>query len=153
MNHQTLSSIPCGNPKQTVMAALEQNVSILADDPTSRHPDSNATFKRLWKHSTEDNNLTLYGFRRFKTSHLLNLRYLEEEISRVDHDIYQAGLRSGCVPGERDRLGLRYSKRDPNSSQGNEIFNNKLISDLRTLLKEYGKVHGKTKYLMLIKKR
>ena len=123
------------------MATLEQSVSISAD--STYHPDSIATFKRLWKHSTEDNNLTLYGFRRFKTSHLLNLRYLEEEISRVDHDIYQAGLRSGCVPGERDRLGLRYSKMDSSPPQGNEIFNTGLILKLRSLLKDYGKIPAK----------
>ena len=125
------------------MAALEQSVFILGDDSTAHHPDSNATFKKLWKHSTEDNNLTLYGFRRFKTSHLLNLRYLEEEISRVDHDIYQAGLRSGCVPGERDRLGLRYSKMDPSSQRNNEIFDTELILKLRSLLKDYGKSPAK----------
>ena len=127
------------------MAALEQNVSILAGDSTSHHLDSNATFRRLWNHSTEDNNLTLYGFRRFKTSHLLNLRYLEEEISRVDHDIYQAGLRSGCVPGARDRLGLHYSKLDSSSPKNKEIFNTELILKLRSPLKDYGKIPEESK--------
>ena len=129
------------------MAVLEPSlpsVSILAKDPSSHHIDSNATFKKLWKHSTEDNNLTLYGFRRFKTSHLLNLRYLEEEISRVDHEIYQAGLRSGCEPGERDRLGLRYSKTDPSSSKGEKLISSELILKLRSLLKDYGRFSAKS---------
>jgi hypothetical protein len=72
------------------MAALEQklpSITNAAGASTSHHLDSEATFRKLWKHSTEDNNLALYGFRRFKTSHLLNLRYLEEEISRLDYDM------------------------------------------------------------------
>ena len=147
MSHQTLSWISNKHPNQDAMAVLEPSlpsVSILAKDPSSHHIDSNATFKKLWKHSTEDNNLTLYGFRRFKTSHLLNLRYLEEEISRVDHEIYQAGLRSGCVPGERDRLGLRYSKKDPSSSKDKEIISYELILKLRSLLKDYGRFSAKS---------
>lgn len=128
------------------MASIEQtspSVPIIVEASTSHQPDSNATFKKLWKHSTEDNNLTLYGFRRFKTSHLLNLRYLEEEISKLDHDIYQAGLRSGCEPGKRDRLGLRYSKRNPNSLKDSETINIELILKLRVLLKDYGKPPAK----------
>ena len=45
-------------------------------------------FPLLWQRSTEDNNLALHGFRRFKTTHLLNLRFLEEEIADLDHAIY-----------------------------------------------------------------
>jgi len=38
--------------------------------------------------STADNNLTLHGFRRFKTTYLLNLRFLEEEIAQMDYTLY-----------------------------------------------------------------
>jgi hypothetical protein len=98
-------------------------------------------FKKLWKHSTEDNNLMLYGFRRFKTSHLLNLRYLEDEISNLDHQIYQIGLHSGCELGERDRLGLRYSKRD-SAPPEKLLVSQELVLKLRHLIIEYGKLRN-----------
>jgi hypothetical protein len=121
----TGQNVPCVSPESPAISTASQN------------PDSNETFKRLWKHSTEDNNLTLYGFRRFKTTHLLNLRYLEEEIFRLDNDIYNAGLRSGRELGVRDRLGLRYSKTDPSALQDDEIMNREMILRLRNLLKGY----------------
>ncbi|KAH6648135.1 hypothetical protein BKA67DRAFT_524118 [Truncatella angustata] len=69
-------------------------------------------FRQFWPRITDDNNLTLHGFRRFKTTHLLNLRFLEEEIAQIDHAIYQSGLGLGHEPSVRDRLGLKESKRD-----------------------------------------
>jgi hypothetical protein len=45
-------------------------------------------FCKLWPRITSDDNLTLHGFRRFKTTHLLNLRFLEEEIAELDHVVY-----------------------------------------------------------------
>jgi hypothetical protein len=48
--------------------------------------------------STADNNLTLHGFRRSKTTHLLNLRYLEDEVAQIDHTLYQAGLSLNLSP-------------------------------------------------------
>jgi hypothetical protein len=132
------------------MAALEQklpSITNAAGASTSHHLDSEATFRKLWKHSTEDNNLTLYGFRRFKTSHLLNLRYLEEEISRLDYDIYQAGLRSGCRLGERNRLGLRYSKLDTEFTQAAGGISTEMILKLRGLLKDYGELPTQTDHL------
>ncbi|GAW15305.1 hypothetical protein ANO14919_047140 [Xylariales sp. No.14919] len=90
-----------------------------------------------WKYATADNNLTLHGFRRFKTTHLLNLRFLEDEIAALDHDIYQAGLTIGLDPSSSDRLGLRHSKRDANVPKIEETITQEVILRLRSLLKEY----------------
>jgi hypothetical protein len=96
-------------------------------------------FEKVWSSSTEDSNLALYGFRRFKTTHLLNLRLLEEEIDRIDHRIYQAGLKLGIDPSPSDRLGLKYCQKEEHALQPEEIINEELISRLRELLKQYGK--------------
>ena len=38
--------------------------------------------RKIWSNVTDDNALTLYGFRRFRTTHLLNPRLLETEIDK-----------------------------------------------------------------------
>lgn len=96
-------------------------------------------FEKVWASSTEDNNLTLYGFRRFKTTHLLNLRLLEEEIDRVDHQIYQAGLKLGMDPTPADRLGLKHCKKDEHALRPEDVMDKELILKLRDLLRQYGK--------------
>jgi len=108
-----------------------------SSEASQQRSETKTLFRKLWRHSTEDNNLTLYGFRRFKTSHLLNLRFLEEEIAKVDHEIYQAGLNLGLEPTQKDRLGLRCSKIDPNIPSEREIVSEETILKLRVLLKEY----------------
>ena len=45
-------------------------------------------FRNTWHTVTDDNYFTLFGFRRFRTSHLLNLRLLENEIDGLGHQIY-----------------------------------------------------------------
>jgi hypothetical protein len=50
-------------------------------------------FGRIWQVSTANSNITLYSFRRFKTTHLLNLRFLEAELSELDHKLYYHGRR------------------------------------------------------------
>jgi len=104
-----------------------------------QNTSKNPLFEKVWAKSTEDNNIALYGFRRFKTSHLVNLRFLEEEIAKLDHDIYQIGLKSANrdVSG-RDRLGFRFSKRDSNVPEETEFVIQEMILKLRSLLKEYG---------------
>lgn len=97
------------------------------------------TFRKAWITSTADNNLTLHGFRRFKTTHLLNLRFLENEIAEMDHVLYQAGLSLDLSPSSDDRLGLRSCKRDPNTPKIEETITDELIQKLRGLLKEYGR--------------
>ena len=49
--------------------------------------------RKVWSHSTQGKNLTLYRFRRLKSSHLVNLCFLEEKISELDHRVFQAGLK------------------------------------------------------------
>ena len=77
--------------------------------------------------------------RRFKTTHLLNLRLLEGEIDQIDHRIYQAGLKLGIDPLPSDRLGLKYCQKEEHALQPEEIINEEQISRLRRLLKQYGK--------------
>ena len=110
------------------------------DQSPSRHPSRSEIFHKVWSRSTEDKNLTLYGFRRFKTSHLVNLRYLEEEISELDHGIYQAGLKLENDTWKRrsDRLGLRWSHRDSTVPALQDTITEPMILRMRNLLKEYG---------------
>lgn len=96
-------------------------------------------YRKCWESSTDDNNLTLHGFRRFKTTHLLNLRFLESEIADLDHTIYQAGLSLGLTPSPTDRLGLKHSKRDANVPKINDAITREFILQLRDLLRQYGK--------------
>ena len=101
--------------------------------------DDYQLFEKVWASSTEDNNLTLYGFRRFKTTHLLNLRLLEEEIDRIDHQIYQAGLKLGMDPAPADRLGLKHCKKDEHALRPEDVMDEQVILKLRDLLRQYGK--------------
>jgi hypothetical protein len=101
--------------------------------------DDYRLFEKVWASSTEDNNLTLYGFRRFKTTHLLNLRLLEEEIDRIDHQVYQAGLKLGMDPTPADRLGLKHCKKDEHALHPVDVMDEQLILKLRDLLRQYGK--------------
>ena len=94
-------------------------------------------FRRAWYHATDDNRLTLFGFRRFRTAHLNNRRFLEAEIDELDHQIFQAGLNLGIKPGEADRLGLRQARKDQNLKPGSNL-SVYLASQLRKLLREYG---------------
>jgi len=94
-------------------------------------------FRKCWIASTADNNLTLHGFRRFKTTQLLNLRFLENEIAEMDHMVYQAGLSLGLNPSPVDRLGLQHSKRDADVPKVNDVITREFVSKLRDLIKEY----------------
>lgn len=95
------------------------------------------TFRKCWVASTADNNLTLHGFRRFKTTQLLNLRFLENEIADMDHIIYQAGLGLGLSPSPCDRLGLAHSKKDTDGSEAGDTITREFILKLRDLTKQY----------------
>ncbi|KAL6879901.1 hypothetical protein HDV57DRAFT_498423 [Trichoderma longibrachiatum] len=94
-------------------------------------------FPNLWQASTADSNLTLHGFRRFKTTHLLNLRYIEAEIAEIDHTIYQLGLSSNVAPSSTDRLGLKHCKRDEIPPSADQTLSKELLQRLRQLLKDY----------------
>ena len=104
-----------------------------------KDPEIPRLFRKLWSSVTDDNPLTLFGFRRFRTSHLLNLRLLEEEIDQLDHKIFQAGLNLGIEPTSADKLGLKNSKRDKSAPSPEEVLDPTLVSRLRQLLKDYGK--------------
>ncbi|KFA82008.1 hypothetical protein S40288_11334 [Stachybotrys chartarum IBT 40288] len=94
-------------------------------------------FRKLWPCVTDDHNLTLHGFRRFKTTHLLNLRFLEQDIAEVDRKIYQAGLSLGCEPASGDRLGLRNGTHDYNVPVLEDTITKDLVLKLRDLLQKY----------------
>ena len=106
--------------------------------PKAPNHDSQGQFARHWQLSTADHNLTLYGFRRFKTSHLLNLRLLEEEIGKLDRMVYQAGLSLGLEISSEDRLGLNYCTQDKESVNFEAMLQDGSMGKLRRLLKEYG---------------
>ena len=121
-------------------AADSDDKSGANDDSSQRNMRSEIAllFRELWGNVTDDNALTLFGFRRFRTSHLLNLRLLETEIDKIDHEIYQAGLGLGLPSTSADKLGLRDSKRDERAPSPEEILRPELVSKLRRLLREYG---------------
>lgn len=95
-------------------------------------------FRKNWQAASADSSITLYGFRRFKTSHLLNLRFLEDEIAELDHMVYQAGLTLGIEHAPANRLGLNYCKRDRRIPAIRETITHELVLRLRDLLKQYG---------------
>ncbi|KAJ0108752.1 hypothetical protein J7T55_011243 [Diaporthe amygdali] len=95
-------------------------------------------FRKNWQVASADNDLTLYGFRRFKTSHLLNLRFLEDEIAKVDHVIYQAGLSLGRDHAPANKLGLNYCRKDPHVPDISATITEELVLKLRGLLRQYG---------------
>lgn len=114
--------------------------AVLQNPPDDRHgqPEMASTFRRFWCATTDDSRLTLFGFRRFRTAHLLNLRFLEDEIHKIDHDIFQAGLQLDVPCTAADRLGLKHGRRDERAVGGEELIKPELISRLRDLLKQYG---------------
>lgn len=98
-------------------------------------------FMKSWREITSDNRHTLFGFRRYRTIHLLNLRLLEAEIGTIDHDIYQAGLQLDQPLGREhilDRLGLKHAKIDSKRAKVEEVVNKDSILRLRKLIKDYG---------------
>lgn len=96
------------------------------------------SFRKAWPTVTDDNYLTLFGFRRFRTAHLLNLRFLEKEVDQIDHQIFQSGLKLDHSPSTVDRLGLGYAKKDLITQGIDERINKELVMKLRELLKQYG---------------
>jgi hypothetical protein len=93
-------------------------------------------FSKVWPAVTDPNPLVLFGFRRFRTSHLLNLRALEHEILEIDHQVFQAGLQLGRAP-KRDRLALDHAEKDTLVP----VLDRERLERLRSLLQQYGK-HG-----------
>jgi hypothetical protein len=129
----------CSTPSQKDRNAEERSRFSDKAILNSEKSESHKLFEKAWTLSTEDNNLALYGFRRFKTAHLLNLRLLEEEIDQVDHQIYQAGLKLGIDPAPNDRLGLKHCQKDEHALCPEEVLDEGLILKLRELLRQYGR--------------
>ena len=100
-----------------------------------------ALFQKLWPDITSDNRLSLFGFRRYRTTHLFNLRLLEADINEIDHELYQTGLQlDSTFDGQHtlDRLGLKQAKRDMDRRDVEHVVDRALIMRLRSLIKEYG---------------
>lgn len=108
------------------------------NQPTTNLRAHAKSFRKVWQVASADRVLSLYGFRRFKTSHLLNLRFIEAEIADLDHVIYQAGLTLGLDHAPGNRLGLNYCKRDANVPKIDETITEEFVLRLRDLLKQYG---------------
>lgn len=100
----------------------------------SLHEKIAAQLPSIWQTSTADSNLTLYGFSRFKTTHLFNLRCLEAEISQINDKIYKLGLQSNVAPTKTNRLGLEQREAEGDA----EVLSQELMQRLRQLIKEYG---------------
>jgi hypothetical protein len=122
--------------------ALSSELEIQVDEkeqhPQTKQSNVSGLFRKHWRTCTDDNNLTLHGFRRYKTAHLLNLRFLEDEISELDHQVYQAGLSLEIDPSPGNRLGLKHCKRDSAIPCVDETITRNFILELRDLIKQYG---------------
>jgi hypothetical protein len=110
---------------------------LLSVPQPSGPPATADAFRKCWVASTADNNLTLHGFRRFKTTQLLNLRFLEDEIANMDRAIYQAGLNLGLSISSTDRLGLKHGMRDAHSPGLTNVITQEFILKLRELVRQY----------------
>lgn len=119
------------------ISSCKSRASDIQEKLSQKNSETAHLFRSLWSNITDDNALTLYGFRRFRTTHLLNLRLLEIEIDKIDHIIYQAGLSLGLPSTSADKLGLKHSKRDVSAPNPEEILDPGLVSKLRQLLKDY----------------
>jgi len=96
-------------------------------------------FPNHWQSSTSPEKVSLFGFRRFRTSQLLNIRFLEDEISALDREIYQAGLQLPTQYVSKNHH--EHVRRDPNAAGPNKVINETTIHRLRTLLKQYSKLN------------
>ena len=122
---------PC---KRTESLEPQESCDMSPDDPETAN-----LFRDLWGKVTDDNYLTLYGFRRFRTTHLLNLRFLEKEIDTLDHQIFQAGLKLGRITTSVDKLGLRHGKLDPCALGMEEVMTRESVLKMRDLIRQYGR--------------
>ncbi|KAL8668688.1 MAG: hypothetical protein Q9168_006693 [Polycauliona sp. 1 TL-2023] len=114
-------------------------------------PDAVTTFRKAWHDATDDNYLTLFGFRRFRTAHLLNLRFLEQELDKIDHQIFQAGLSLDNSHKVIDRLALKQAKRDGNMEGRLEnMIDDGLSNRLRCLLKQYDEALASFNSIMMM---
>lgn len=142
--HPTMSPEDIKEPKQCTDSCHVQPSCARSCSPEDA--DTAHSFRELWPKVTDDNYLTLYGFRQFWTSHLLNLRFLEEEIDRLDNKTFQAGVKLGYTPTPVDKLGLRHAKRDANALKVEEVMTRENLLQLRGLLKQHSEQEPKEVY-------
>lgn len=127
----------------------EKNIDISIDSQlgeSNDHVDNDINsyyselFSKVWREITSDNHLILFGFRRYRIIHLLNLRFLEAEIDKIDHDLYQADLhlnQSLDIDHIIDRLDLKQAKKDSKRMRIEKVVSEALIMRLRRLIKKY----------------
>lgn len=113
---------------------------------SSTTPNSTlAAFNQAWQEATSDNTFTLHGFRRFRTLHLLNLRFLEREIADLDHQFFQAGLRLDQPDRPVDKLGLKGAKLDQAGISFDSFVNQANVQRCRDLIAQYGSLSSQKK--------
>ncbi|MCJ1334686.1 hypothetical protein MMC10_011398 [Thelotrema lepadinum] len=137
MSQERVGSGPTLNIDRTASSQLNKSKEHTDIHSNIRYAE---LFNKFWREVTPDNYLTLFGFRRYRSTHLLNLRFLEAEIATIDHDLYQTGLAldSSLIPRHAlNRLGLRQVKRDTKQVEA-DVVDKALILRLRKLIKEYG---------------
>lgn len=101
------------------------------DQPLHNYAQS---FPQHWLGSIADDMISKFGFRRFQTSQLLNIRFLEGEIAELDRQIYKAGL-------NLNPSALRFGQViiGEQVPAANEVITKENVLTLRRLLKEYSK--------------
>jgi hypothetical protein len=109
-----------------------------ADEYSTQHVDDILErFRRFWPTATDDNRLTLFGFRRFRTVHLLNLRFLEDELTDINRKLCIAAEVLDIPLPPKNKLGLRHgTPRDP--SEWNAALDREFFGNMRRVVKEYG---------------
>jgi len=134
------TSLPPTDPSKQLHQEVVDKDSIcqyIDKDSSKNTFDYLSGFPDHWRSSTSLEKVPLFGFRRFRTSQLLNIRFLEDEISTLDREIYQAGLQ---LPIQYVSENHEHARRDPNAAGPNKVINETTIHRLRTLLKQYSKL-------------
>jgi len=103
-----------------------------SNGPPTNHELQN--FRQHWVSATADDSLSLFGFRRFRTAQLLNLRFLEDEIEDLCRKIFGAGLKLGMPPTE---LGFEHTRGEVEAPRSEDVVTSTEIIRLRGFLKEY----------------
>jgi hypothetical protein len=108
-------------------------------EPSPKPPyDYAGAFPQHWLGSTLEDKISRYGFRRFQTSQLLNIRFLENEVAELDRSIYKAGLRLNLpFSSSTDRFGPEHVVLDHQSATADKIITHENVLKLRRLLKDY----------------
>jgi hypothetical protein len=120
----------------TVQSQQQPECTTASDSTRTEDVEVREMFRTAWPAITSPTP-ALFGFRRFRTSHLLNLRILEKEILAIDNTVYQAGWSLGAEVRNNDRLALANAQKDADA-KGLPSIDKELITRLRDLLRQYG---------------